>query len=76
MNKILEFLSFNIEYNDTSSYKRVILVSSILILTIFVFIFFAIFNAFFLEQYIISILDIGAASLSIFALYHLQNIKT
>ena len=75
MNKILEFLSFNIEYNDTSSYKRVILVSSILILTIFVFIFFAIFNAFFLEQYIISILDIGAASLSIFALYHLQKYK-
>lgn len=75
MNKLLQFLSFNIQYNDNLAYRRVLLVSSILILTIFIFFFFAALNAFVLNHPIVSILDIAAAFMSIFALYNLKKYK-
>ena len=59
------------EFSDTTSYRRVVLVNTILFLTVPIFFFFSFFN-FSLEHYIISALDGAAGVISFYALIHLR----
>ncbi len=75
MEKLLSILALNIEFDDNSSYRRIILISIILMGTIFVFIFFAIINALFLDNPLVAFLDVIAALVSIYAIYNLKKYK-
>ncbi len=75
MKKILQLLSLNIEFTDNVSSRRVLLISSILLFSILTFIFFALFNALVLNNHIVAILDVIAAGVSIYTIYHLKKYK-
>lgn len=75
MDKLRCILALNIEFDDNSSYRRVILVSIILMATVFIFIFFAIINTLFLHNYIVALLDAIAATVSIYGIYNLKKYK-
>ncbi len=77
MNKLLKILSLDIEYIDNISFRRVLLISSISILTMLIFIFFFFVNLLAMQNYSIAVLDLLAAAISIsvlFILKHEQNI--
>ena len=75
MDKILKLLSLNIEFNDNLSYRRVILVSSILFMTVFVFIFFGTTNFLVSNNVPVAAMDYTAALFSVFVIYHLKKYK-
>ncbi len=74
MNRVLQMLTLNIEFNDKTSYRRIILVSSILLFGSFIFLFFSLFN-FFMDRFIIAGLDAGAGFISMYAVYDLKKNK-
>ena len=75
MHRILKLLTLNIEFNDNLSYRRIILVSSILFVTVFVFLFFGTTNYIVAHNIPIAAMDFAAATISAFAIYHLRKHK-
>ena len=77
MNKWLKILSLDIEYIDNVSFRRVLLISSISIVTMLVFVLFFFINLFIVGNYSVAALDFIAAGISLSALFllkHEQNI--
>jgi len=71
-------ITSNMEFSDKNSYRRVILVNTILFLTVFILLFFTFFN-YITEHYVIGTLDAAAAIISFYALVHLRiynNVNT
>ena len=75
MDKLRHLLALNIEFDDNTSYRRVILINIILVVTIFVFILFAVINALFLHHHLVALLDLIAAAVSTYAIYNLKKHK-
>ncbi|MEA3369987.1 MAG: GGDEF domain-containing protein [Campylobacterota bacterium] len=73
MDKLLCILALNVEYDDNCSYRRILLISIILMATVFVFVLFSFVNAVFLHNYIVASLDAIAALVSIYAIYNLKK---
>ncbi len=73
MNKWLKILSLDIEYIDNVSFRRVLLISSISILTMLVFIFFLFVNLFVVQNYSVASLDFIAATISLRVLFVLKR---
>ncbi len=74
-NKWLKTITSDIEFSDNRSYRRVISVNTILVLTIFTFLFFTVYNILTTRHFIIALLDLTAAVVSLYALYDLQKSK-
>ncbi len=73
-----KLITSNMKFNDKTSYRRVILVNTILFLTVFILLFFTFFN-YLTEHYVIGTLDAIAATVSFYALIHLRiynNVNT
>ncbi len=68
----IKYIKSNYPYNDNISFRRAILVNSILIFTVFIFSFFSLYNFLILNHYIIASLDTFAAFVSMYALYLLR----
>ena len=66
-----KLITSNMEFSDNTSYRRVMLVNTILFLTIFIFLFFTFLN-YVTEHYLVGILDGAAAIVSLYALIHLR----
>jgi len=75
MKKLLHLLSLNIEFTDNVSSRRILLISAILLFSIFTFVFFALFNSLVLNNQVVSVLDVIAAGVSIYTIYHLKKYK-
>ena len=77
MKKLLELLSLNIDFTDNISYRRVLLITSISIVTAGTFTLFTLINFFLLQNYMLAALDLLASLISIsviVSLYKTQNI--
>jgi len=72
---IKNFFTANIEYVDSLSYRRVIMINSMLSLSILVFYFFSYINWFSIQEYTVAILDFVAATTSVGTLYLLRRTK-
>ena len=68
------FITANITFSDNTSYRRVILINTILFFTILIFLFFTFFNLA-MEKYLIALFDALAGVSSSYALYHLRRYK-
>jgi len=78
MRNISELLSLNTNFIDNISYRRVLLITSISLTTALVFLFFALFNTFIVENFAIATLEFIATAISIFTvinLYKTHNIQ-
>jgi len=73
MNNWLKILSLNIEFTDTTSFRRVLLINSISILTATVFIIFIFINTFIVQNYIVAGLDLIASIVAISTLVYLKK---
>jgi len=75
MSKILELITFNIKFNDNTTFRHLILINGVLVVIILFFTFFALFNNFILHRPDIAILNIIAAIITIIILVHLGKKK-
>lgn len=74
-NFVIQLLTSNIHYEESSSYRRIILVNFILILTTVVFGFFSYLNFFILQSKVVALLDIGAGLVSFYTFFFLRKSK-
>lgn len=72
---IIKFFTADIAFKDNSSYRRVILINAILLLTTFVFFVFAYINYYVILDKTIAVFDIFSAILSLGALIYLRISK-
>ena len=72
---MLRKLTLNIEFDNKLTYRRLLLITSVLLITTLVLSFFALFNAFVLHDYLIASINSAAAIISIYALYNLKKYK-
>ena len=75
MKKLLRLMTLNISYQDNISYRRIILVTSTMLVTILAFFSFGIINLFIVNDAQVVPLDFSAAILSVLALLHLEKYK-
>ena len=75
MSKILDLITLNIKFNDNTSFRHLILISGVLIIILFFFSFFAVFNYLILERTTVALLNISAALITLFILYYLKKSK-
>ena len=68
-------MTLNIPYQDNISYRRIILVTSTMLVTIFAFFFFGIINLFIIDNTPVVTLDFTAAIFSTLALLYLEKYK-
>jgi len=68
-----KFFTSNIPFNDSISYRRLLMMNSMLFFAVAVFVMFAGINLFLRENYTIAILDIIAALFSTITLIHLRR---
>lgn len=73
MNKLLNLISLNIDFIDHVSYRRVLIINSILIVTTFAFLSFSFISIFLIQDYNIAVLDFVAALISITSLIILKK---
>jgi len=66
-----KLITSNIEFSNNISYRRVILVNTILFFTVLIFLFFTLFNIY-VQHYIIAALDALAGVVSLYALIDLR----
>lgn len=72
---LIKFFTSDIAFNDNASYRRVILVNTILVLTIIVFLFFAYINYMLLSNNLLAVFEILSAFISFLALIYLRKKK-
>lgn len=72
---IKNFFTANIDYVDSVSYRRVIMINSVLLLSAIVFYLFTYANIFIIQEYEIALLDFIAANASLLTLYMLRRTK-
>lgn len=75
MNRFLQKLALDIEYDNQVTYRRILLITGVLLITSLVLTFFALFNAFIVHNYIFTIFDSIAALVSMYAIYNLKQYK-
>ena len=73
MNNWLKILSLNIDFTDTTSFRRVLLINSISILTAIVFILFVFINTFIIQNYLVAGLDLIASIVAVSTLIYLKK---
>ncbi len=74
-NSLLKLLTSNINYEDSVSYRRLILINVILLTTTIIFYFFAYFNIAALNAPVVALLDFVAGSISAATFYLLRYNK-
>lgn len=75
MNRLLTLLSLNIDFIDNISYRRILLISSISIVTMLTFLVFFFINLFLIQNYTIAVIDFLASLISIWTLITLKQDK-
>jgi len=73
--QLKQFFTSNIEFTDTVSFRKIVMINSILVFLLIIFSFFTIFNFTFLNNPIIGILDILSALLAIATIIYLRKKK-
>lgn len=72
---IKNFFTANMEYVDSVSYRRVIMINSMLLLSAIVFYIFTYANVFIIQEYEIALLDFVSANAALLTLYMLRRTK-
>ena len=75
MKTLYELLSLKIDFTDKISYRRVLLITSISLITAFTFIFFAFINTFIVDNFMIDILATTISIFTIISLYKTHNVQ-
>lgn len=75
-NKLLKnIFTADILFNDTVSYRRVIVINSVLLLAMFAFTLFTLLHIFISKNYYIALLDLLSLTMSLVAFLHLRKKK-